>query len=599
MNQSLDWGSELKASLIWLGQSFGLTLLGFVGIVAFLMYATVWGRQFRRIAWPYFSPRRSWKPLLATVLILFFTLFAVRLNVLFSFWRKDFYDSIQALQAPKFWFALLVFCVLAAIYVGRGLLDFYVQQAFLIRWRIWLNDRMVGDWLRGQAYYRDQFVPESADNPDQRIQQDVDSFVTNSVQLAMGLVGSVVSLFEFTIMLWGLSATLHVFSLAIPRALVVLVYAYVLFFTVIAFWIGRPFIRLRFMNEKLNADYRYSLVRTREYGESIAFYQGEAVERAHLHRRFAAVIENAWQLVYRSLKFYGFNFVVDQTSVVFPIVVQAPRLFAKQITFGDVMQSATAFDQLYAALSFFRNSYDQFAGYRAVLNRLTGFMDAVERADALPRPEISTAGPVVAAENLTLVTPAQQPLLQGLKLQVTPASPLLVQGPSGAGKTTLLRSLAGLWPFASGRVIRPAHKDALFLSQRPYLPLGSLKSALYYPDPSGPDGPAEEVLRRCRLEALIPRLNEEADWSRILSIGEQQRLAFGRVLLHQPQAVLLDEATSAMDEPLEAEMYNLLRTALPETTVVSVGHRSTLRKFHRQGLHCEGGGRWRLVDFSD
>jgi len=590
----IDWNRELLASLIWMGESFAISLAGLTVIILLLAHLTVWGRQVRRIAWPYFSPRRSVWPLVVVALVLFVTLFSVRLSVLLSFWRKEFYDSIQVLDEHKFWASLILFCVLASIWVVRSLLDYYIQQAFLIHWRVWLNDRMLERWLLGQAYYRSQFVKEPADNPDQRIQQDVEAFVGNSLGLTMGLVNSVVSLFEFTIILWSLSATLHLFGIAIPRAMVGLVYVYVIFFTVISFWIGRPFIRLRFMNEKLNADYRYSLVRIREYGESIAFYQGEDVEHTHLLRRFAAVISNAWALVYRTLKFYGFNFVIDQSSVVFPFIVQAKRLFSKEITFGDVMQTVQAFGSVYGSLSFFRDSYDQFAGYRAALNRLTGFLDAAENSDALPRPEITSEGRLVGAGDLTVSTPGQRTLLQDLNLRVTPSTPLLVQGPSGAGKTTLLRTLAGLWPYATGRVTRPSRKSALFLSQKPYLPLGTLKGALYYPDPAGEDGPAIEVLRKCALDHLIPRLLEDADWSRILSVGEQQRLAFGRVLLHRPEAVLLDEATSAMDEPLEMAMYSLLRTALPETTIVSVGHRSTLRKFHSQSLTCEGDGRWRV-----
>jgi putative ATP-binding cassette transporter len=246
------------------------------------------------------------------------------------------------------------------------------------------------------------------------------------------------------------------------------------------------------------------------------------------------------------------------------------------------------------ALSFFRYAYDTFTSYRAVLNRLTGLLDAVEGADAMPRPAVTADGSLVAAERLTILTPPGEPLLRDLTLRVTPETPLLVQGPSGAGKTTLLRTIAGLWPFAEGRVTRPEQAASLFLAQKPYLPLGSLRTALHYPAlPDGRNG-AEEILRLCRLEHLIPRLDEEADWSRILSLGEQQRLSFGRAFLHRPQAVLLDEATSAMDEPLEAMMYSLLRTELPKTTVVSVGHRSTLRQFHTQVLACEGNGRWQL-----
>lgn len=590
----MDWGHELAASSIWLAEAFFFTLIGFVAIAYGLARTTVWGRQFWRLTWPYFSPSRSWKPLGAIALILFLTLFGVRMNVLFSFWYNGMYSALQKLDAKMFWFFMALFSILASVHVARSLLEYYIQQAFTLKWRIWLNDNLVDRWLEKQAYYRTQHLAQPADNPDQRIQQDITSFVASSLSLSMGVVDAIVSTIEFTVILWGLSAALPILGVTIPRGMVFLVYAYVLIATVFAFKIGRPLIRLNFLNEQLSANYRYGLMRLREYGESVAFFRGERVERGILEQRFLAIIGNAWAIIYRSLKFLGFNFIISQTAAVFPFIIQASRFFSKQITLGDMVQTAQSFGQLQGNLSFFRQAYDDFATYRAVLNRLTGFVDAIEQADALPTPTLTANGKQVILDGFSVSRPDAVPLVSNLTLDITPNKPLLVRGRSGVGKTTLLRAVAGLWPYAQGGVTRPDGGRALFLSQRPYLPLGTLRTALYYPAPADTSNAAaaEEVLRACHLEHLIPRLDEDADWSRILSLGEQQRLSFGRALLAKPDAVFLDEATSAMDEELEGAMYKLLRERLPETVVVSVGHRSTLKAFHGQELVLQGGGHW-------
>ncbi len=334
------------------------------------------------------------------------TLFSVRLSILFSFWNNGFYSAMQKLDAKAFWFLLLIFGTLAVVYVARALLSFYVQQSFLIRWRVWLTNDLMERWLGSQSYYRSQYVPERVDNPDQRIQQDVDSFVSSSLSLSVGLLDAVVSLFSFTLILWGLSGTLQLFGVQIPRAMVFLVYAYVLVATICAVRIGRPLIRLSFLNERLNANFRYSLIRLREYGESIAFYRGETVERADLGTRFGELIRNTWAILFRSLKFQGFNFSVSQAAVVFPFIVQAPRLLSKQITLGDVTQTAQAFGQVQDALSFFRSSYDEFASYRAVLERLSGFLDMTESTKRLAsHARVRSAGDRLELASLTVRTP--------------------------------------------------------------------------------------------------------------------------------------------------------------------------------------------------
>jgi putative ATP-binding cassette transporter len=591
----VNWNDQLHTSLIWLGEAFVISSTAAAITIYGLARLTGWGSQVRRISWAYFRPSRSALPLAWLALIVLMTLFSVRLSILLSYWNNGFYSAMQNLDAKAFWFMLLVFATLATVYVVRALLSFYLRQAFLIRWRVWLTNMLMERWLANQSYYRSQYVPEHVDNPDQRIQQDVESFVSGSLALSMGLLNSVVSLFSFSIILWSLSGTLVLFGWQIPRAMVFMVYLYVIVSTVFAVRIGRPLIRLNFLNEQFSANFRYALIRLREYGESIAFYRGEAVERDNLVTRLGKVIHNSWAILFRSLKFQGFNFAVSQAAVVFPFIVQAPRLLSRQITLGDVMQTAQSFGQVESALSFFRTSYDDFAGYRAVVNRLSGFLDLTEAAERLGSVRTQSDERRVAVRSLTVRSAANVALVRNLTLELPPTSSLLIRGPSGVGKTTLLRAIAGLWPYAEGTVVRPVDQRSLFLPQKPYLPLGTLRASLYYPAiPAHSDGLAAAVLRRCHLGHLADRLDEEHDWTRILSLGEQQRLAIGRVLLNRPLVVFLDEVSSALDEGLEHAMYRLLREALPEATLISVGHRSSLLGLHTRVLELLGEGRWRV-----
>ena len=594
----MEWNHEIIHSVIWLGKAFAISLTGMAASIALLGSFTVWGRQFHRLTWAFFSPRRSRLPLSGLVLIIILTLFSVRMNVLFSFWYNGFYTAMQKLDAKAFWFMLMVFSVLAAVHVARTLFTFYLRQAFQIHWREWLTENLIERWLAHQGYHRSQYLPNAPDNPDQRIQQDVESFVNGSLNLSMGLLDAVVSLFAFTIILWGLSGALALFGVEIPRAMVYLVYLYVIVATVFAVWIGRPLIRLNFLNEQLSANFRYALIRLREYGESIAFFRGERIEQENLLTRFSSVIRNVWAIVYRSLKFQGFNLTISQTAVVFPFIVQAPRLLAGKIALGDMIQTSQAFGQVQDALSFLRSSYDEFAGYRAVLNRLTGFLDSMDAAALLPAAHLETSRHSVKIEGLTVRTPSRVALVENLDLKLDAPTALLIRGRSGVGKTTLLRAVAGLWPYVDGTVTRPVQTDALFLPQKPYLPLGTLRGALYYPAAAQVGEPAALVLRQCHLGHLSARLDETADWSGILSLGEQQRLAIGRALLLRPQVLFLDEASSAMDEGLEHAMYLLLRDALPESILVSVGHRSSLLEFHTQELTLLGEGAWRLSELA-
>lgn len=592
----MNWNQELLNSAIWVAKAYAITLVVFVAVMALLARATVWGRQFWSLTGAYFSPRRSWRPLGGVALMLLFVLFTVRMNVVFSYWYNDFYSALQALDQKGFWFGMQLFGILATIHVVRAVLSSYIRGAFTIHWRQWLNDRTVGEWLQGQSYYLGRFAEPAVDNPDQRIQQDVTTLVTTTLALSMGLVGAVVSMYEFTGILWNLSAPMTVAGTEIPRAMVFLVYLYVIGASVFAFWIGRPLIGLNFMNEKLTANYRYLLVRLREYGESIALYRGEAVERRGLLASFAAVIGNAWDTLWRTLKFDGYNLTISQVAVVFPFLIQAPRLFAGTIKLGDVMQTSQAFGQVEEALSFFRTSYDSFAGYRAVLERLSGFEQNVRASSRLALPALAEQAQGLTIEHLTVRRPDGQVLTADLSLALPAGSALLIRGPSGSGKTTLLRTLAGLWPFSDGQAARPQGSACLFLSQRPYLPIGTLAEALAYPAEAASLDPARaaQILEQVQLGHLARQLDLAQDWSQVLSPGEQQRLAFGRVLANRPAIVFLDEATSATDTGLEHGLYRLLRSGLPQTVLVSVGHRETLAAFHDQALTLARDGSWQL-----
>ena len=590
----MNWNQELLNSALWLGKAYVITLLVFGAVMLLLVRATRWGRQFWSLSGAYFSPRRSWRPLLGVALILFFVLLSVRMNVLFSFWYNGFYSGLQALDQPSFWFHMRLFGVLAALHVVRALLNAYIRGSFSIHWREWMNERLVSHWLGHKAYYLGRFAEPQVDNPDQRIQQDAASLVGDTLALSMGLVGAVVSMFEFTGILWNLSAPMTVLGTEVPRAMVFLVYLYVLVATVFAVWIGRPLIRLNFLNEKLNATYRYLLMRLREYGESVALYRGEPVEQRNLMSGFGAVIANAWATLWRSLKFDGYNLSISQAAVVFPFLIQAPRLFSGAIKLGDVMQTSQAFGQVEDALSFFRSSYDSFASYRAVLDRLSGFEENVQGSASLALPQLRENAMALVLRDLTVKRPNGDALTRNLDLTLSPGQALLIRGPSGSGKTTLLRTLAGLWPYTEGQAERPANEVTLFLSQKPYLPLGTLRAALAYPSDTLDTDRARAILDRVHLGQLMDQLDVDQDWSQVLSPGEQQRLAFGRVLANRPAMVFLDEASSAMDSGLEHGLYTLLRAELPHAMLVSVGHRETLVPFHDQALTLSRDGSWKL-----
>ncbi len=621
---SIDWSTALVDSLRWTAIAWAIGAVCLLAVLIAFRYFTPWGRQFWRITRGYFLGPVSVKVWLMLGVLLLSVLLSVRLTVLLSYQGNDLYTSVQkAVQGIAagdnyvkqsgihgFWMSIAIFIVLATLYVIRFMVDIYVTQRFIIAWRVWLTAHLTDDWLDGRAYYRDLFIDNTIDNPDQRIQQDVDIFTANAggtpnnpangtgSTLLFGAVNAVASVISFAAILWNLSGNLDLFGVEFPRAMFWTVLIYVLVATVVAIWLGRPLIWLSFNNEKLNAAFRYALVRLRDAAEAVGFYRGERVERAQLWRRFTPIIDNYRKFVRRTIIFNGWNWSVSQTIVPLPWVIQAPRLFAGRIDFGDVGQTATAFGNIQDSLSFFRNNYDAFASFRAAIIRLYGLVDANAQGRALPAILVKPSEQsTVELRGVEVRTPAGDRLVDPLDVQLDEGDSLVITGRSGAGKTTLLRSLAELWPYASGTLCRPdGDNETMFLSQLPYVPLGNLRTVVCYPNAPGEvsDDELRDVLTKVALAPLIGRLDDEQDWAKVLSPGEQQRVAFARILLNKPKAAFLDEATSALDEGLEFALYQLVRTELPDCVLVSVSHRPTVEQHHAQQLHLLGGGEWRL-----
>jgi len=617
---SLDWGAEIVDSLVWVAKAWVISAVCTLVVLTLIARFTTWGRQFWRITGDYFKGRQSISAWAFVAVLLLSVMIDVRLSVLFSYQSNDQFSALQAAVSDEgvakdsaidgFWVAMLIYFALAVADIVRTLLDLYLMQRFIVRWRVWLTHRVTGDWLDGDAYYRGRFLAgdQAIDNPDQRIQQDIDIFTTGtgpetntptvgtSQTLLFGALTSIVSVVSFTPILWNLAGPLTVFGVTLPKALFWLALIYVFFTTVIAFWIGRPLIRLSFRNELTNAAFRYALVRLRDAGEAVGFYRGERAERGRLMTRFAEIITNYRAFIRRGVLFQGWNRSVHQIVSPLPTVVQIPRVFAGEIQLGDMTQSSSAFLSVHDSLSFFRAVYDSFAGYRAAIIRLDGLLTANEMARALPAlTALPSTDGSIRLDDVEVRTPEGVRLVDPLDVHLDPGDSLVITGESGAGKTTLLRSLAQLWPFTSGTVHSP-EGATMFLSQMPYVPLGDLRSVVSYPSEAGDfdDAAIQTALDTVALGHLGSRLDEVADWAKVLSPGEQQRVAFARVLLIKPRGVFLDESTSALDEGQEFALYRSLRTELPDCIVVSVSHRGTVEQHHRRRLELLGGGGWRL-----
>jgi putative ATP-binding cassette transporter len=568
--------------------------------------ATVW-----RIAAPYFRSEDKWagRGLLAAVIVL--ELAAVFLTVLFNRWNNVFYNALQERNQAVFTYQIGYFCVLATFWITLKVYQLYLNQWLQIRWRRWMTARYLGGWMRDANHYRMQLLGDAADNPDQRIAEDTQRFVEQTLALGIGLLSAVVTLASFVFILWGLSneAPLHLFGsdIPIPGYLVWGALIYALLGTALTHLIGWPLVGLNFQQQRYEADFRFNLVRARENAEQIALLRGEPAERTRLLGRFAFVVENWLAIMQRTKKLTAFTASYSQASVIFPYVLIAPAYFAEKIQLGGMMQTASAFSSVQDSLSFFISSYRTLAEWQSVVARLSGFEAAIENAAALLTKEnivhvaADEKGGIELAK-LVVGLPNGVPLLSANGFQIRTGERTLLTGPSGSGKSTLFRAIADVWPFGTGSIAIPANATLMMMPQRPYFPVGSLRAAIVYPAEATAfsEEQVRDALVAVGLPLLAPRLEEEAHWNRTLSLGEQQRLGLARALLHAPQYLFLDEATASLDETSEAALYRLLEDKLPASTIVSIGHRSTLEAFHqRNAVLTRDGDRFALQDRSE
>ena len=550
---------------------------------------TIW-----RLSIPYFRSDDRWPGRILLAGVIAIELSLVALQVVLNQWYNRFYNTLQDRNWDAFISAILFFCVLATIYTVLVVYQTYINQWLQIRWRRWMTEDYLRQWLDAANHYRMQLLGDAADNPDQRVADDLQMFVQYTLSIATGLLNSVVTLCSFIVILWVLSeqAPLHLFgaSFAIPGYLVWTALLYAAIGTVFTHLLGWQLIPLNFRQQRFEADFRFNLVRSRENSEQIAALAGEAAERERHLSRFGFVVGNWLALMQRQKKLMFFTQSFTQASVIFPYVIVSPVYFSGAMQLGGLMQTASAFKSVQDALMYFITAYRSIAEWRAIVERLSGFEAAIAagRAAAVTPPVIEVvpreAPASFAVDDLRVRLPGGEPVVAAERLTFPLGERVLVTGPSGAGKSTLFRAIAGIWPFGSGRVTVPKGAKMMLLPQRPYFPVATLAVAIGYPAPAGTfdDTRVGEVLAAVGLPQLIGRLGEEAHWNRMLSLGEQQRLAIARALLHAPQYLFLDEATASLDEAAEAALYRLLQERFKGATIVSIGHRSTLGAFHRR-----------------
>jgi vitamin B12/bleomycin/antimicrobial peptide transport system ATP-binding/permease protein len=566
-------------------------------------------RNFTRIATPYFRGDDRWPGRILLVSVIALQLFQVWLNVKFNSWYNTFYNALQNKDWNVFIYQLGVFSILAAAFIVTAVYQLYLQQWLQIRWRRWLTKRYLGRWLEQGTHYRMRLKGDQADNPDQRIADDIRQFISSSLDIGIALLGSIVTLVSFVVILWNLSAATPLMigskSFEVPGYLVWAALIYAIIGTWVTHLVGRPLVKLNFDQQRYEADFRFSLVRLRENAEQVTLLSGEEAEEGRLRNRFANVVRNWYGIMHRTKRLTFLTAGYNQVAIIFPFLVVSPVYFFGAMTLGGLMQVASAFGQVQSSLSFFVTAYTNIADWKAVLDRLAGFEASIDWARGLdqtaPRVElISDGGDALHVEDLAVSVPSGQEIVRVKDLSIELGERVLVTGPSGSGKTSLFRALGGVWPFGEGSIRIPKGANLLVLPQRPYLPLGTLRGALAYPGPENSFTPKEidEVIDAVGLSDLRDELDVTAYWADKLSGGEQQRLSIARALLQKPDWLFLDEATSALDEPAESELYRLLLTRLPNAAIVSIGHRSSLIQFHDRffELSPEASGRHSLAE---
>ena len=549
-------------------------------------------RQFFRDVWyltkSYWQSEEKKKAFFLLGCIIALTLGVVYMLVLLNQWNNSFYSALQNYDAKKIFDELIHFSWLAAIYILLAVYSYYLQQTLILNWRRWLTTRFIDIWLRNKTYYNLQMFGKDTDNPDQRISEDVRQFVEMTLSFGIGILKAFCTFASFVVILYNLSGSLSFTFMGktwtINGYMLWASLIYSVIGTYITHIVGRKLVKINFIQQKYEADFRFSMIRLRESAESVAFYRGEAQEGSVFKQRFKMLLDNFWKLVNKQKQLVFLNSGYSQIAIIFPFVVAMNRYLTKEVTLGGLMQVASAFGRVQDSLSYFVDMYSSIAQWQAVVMRLTYFgrhMHEVSQQAERFHVERFAAADAVKVSSMQINLPDGKPLLENITFTLQPGQNVLIKGVSGSGKSTLLRAVSGIWPFVDGKIFLPSRDKLMFIPQKPYLPLGTLRAALNYPG-NKPIDDTELIylMDLCQIGYLKDKLDLEADWSHVLSVGEQQRLAFVRAHIQQPQWLFLDEATSALDEDTEATMYSLLQERLQQTTVVSVGHRSTLNKYH-------------------
>ncbi len=551
---------------------------------------------------PYFRSEEKWSAIVLLVTTIILNLSLVGMTVVLNFWNGAFFDAIQTRDWHSFiqliFFYKRVphgflpgFCSIAVVYILVAVHATFLSQWLQIRWRRWLTARYLDDWMGDRTYYRMSLASkldvEGTDNPDQRISEDIASFVSNTLSLGLDLMSNVVTLFSFLGILWALSGSITILGVTIQGYMVWVALLYAVIGTWFTHLVGRPLVRLTFNQQKVEADFRFALMRLRENTEGVALYHGEREERGELTHRFRFVIGNWWAIMRRTRSLNMLTTGYGQIANVFPIVVAAPRYFSGAIALGVLTRISDAFGQVQSSLSWFVSNYANLASWSATVERLGTFRRTIEEARAeMPEgPKRRQEGQEIALDDVTLNLPNGKTLAEHVTFRFRPGQSVVITGASGSGKSTLFRAMAGIWPYAHGTITLP-EGESLFLPQRPYMPLGTLRRAAAYPlDPASvPDGVLTEALTACGLAHLLPQLEEKRGWAQVLSGGEQQRLAIVRALLLKPEWLFLDEATANLDPAAEIALYGLLRARLPKTTLISIAHRESVAKMHERRI---------------